>query len=313
MSQASTEDTLRPDELSRSTNSTSSDVDGHFSRAPSRDFLLPLESKCSGSVPFAVSSPFSVSRARLEKRHPSQDGASLKSSLSTSTRVTASSSPGSRIVRDNPQHSKVYSGDYTPGVKYPPRPPKAGNEWVWFPEGYRAERNIVEPFRSRGRPKHPVLWGRIFRTDIYIYSSPTTALGTVESTPEEASHMLEIRIAEEQDYGNAHVIPALSESDNISIKNAQNSKQKLRGLPCISTTYPQFQSPSGKLEGLNCKAKRGIEEGLIKKREKARYRCLKFRINYLYFLDNPYWILLCKVPSIYHHKRQRLFKVPRAL
>jgi parafibromin len=216
-----------------------------ISPTPQREFLLPLESKGSGPVP--------------PPPHP----------------------PDSRTVRDNPQNSKVYSGDYTPGVKYPPQPPKAGNEWVWSPEGYWAERNIVEPFHSRGRPKHPALWGRISSGPKYINSSPTTASGTVGRAPEEASYMSEILIAAEQDYGNAHDIPALSECDSSSIRNAQNSKQQIRGLSYISPTYPQFLSPSGEPEGLYCRAKRGIEEGLMKKREKVCHRCLIFRINCL--------------------------------
>lgn len=49
----------------------------------------------------------------------------------------------------------------------PPRPPKDGQEWVWFPEGYWAERPIVE---LKAPSKNPI-FRRRSKTHVYALSS----------------------------------------------------------------------------------------------------------------------------------------------
>ena len=128
----------------------------------------------------------------------------------------------------------------------PPRDAREGYEWVWFPDGYWAERQRVEkhPKIKISKPKWfnraPQNEGSISST-VPSTLSPSNRLLTstsFDSRPQES--ILDVR----------HISDAGS-YDSQSSKIAQSLKY-------ISPTYPHFKSPSGEPEGLYCKTKRGL-------------------------------------------------------
>ncbi|KAH7031237.1 uncharacterized protein B0I36DRAFT_349340 [Microdochium trichocladiopsis] len=67
------------------------------------------------------------------------------------------SSAGARSSLLNPEHSPPVQEREL--IVDPPRPAKQGMEWVWYPAGYWAEREIIaQPARERGTRHHR--WGR---------------------------------------------------------------------------------------------------------------------------------------------------------
>lgn len=87
-----------------------------------------------GSISLAMSlssSPWYQGKERRRSSLPSLGGAVLDGSLS---RVPSISGASVRNSKDNSLRG-VYDLD-------PPRPPKEGYEWVWYPEGYWAERKF---------------------------------------------------------------------------------------------------------------------------------------------------------------------------
>jgi parafibromin len=146
-----------------------------------------------------------------------------------------------------------------------PRPAQEGYEWVWFPQGYWAERFIIETKPSSKRTGR-FWWGRDSKRR-------TLAL------QEQGTELLIKQIPRRSSEGRPHVLwtqssPASRKPSGSWKKDNGNSNKEAfspwaRGLHFLSPTYPHFISPDGEPEGLYCKAKRGWESGLSPKRKKV--------------------------------------------
>jgi hypothetical protein len=88
------------------------------------------------------------------------DGSSLKSGHTSArrgnTRTHSEDSRGTYTTsKDSNPSSSGHSFD-------PPRPPRPGFEWVWFPEGYWAERPVLGSPISSPRDRNSSIWARRF-------------------------------------------------------------------------------------------------------------------------------------------------------
>lgn len=128
----------------------------------------------------------------------------------------------------------------------PPRPPKEGMEWVWFPEGYWAEREHFESPRRKG--ELPRKWFNRSPSIGRRRSSSSVAQKLAQFTSSlEISRLVDTQRSETS-------ISAMSKGSD-----AESRLEKLRmGFSYMSPTYPHFISPSGEPEGLYCKTKRNL-------------------------------------------------------
>jgi parafibromin len=227
---------------------------------PDPSFLLRRQKTNKSSQP-DDSEPVSPRFGATTSRQKHHSGGSNKSILEINTNsVTSSLSLGSKFPPNvSDWNEKVQwetrssSGDFPPRhAADPPRPAREGYEWVWFPEGYWAERERPESYlkiqksrkwfhKSQDRQSNPSSLSRDLRgnkttndTDLpEIKTGSTTSHGSSSR----ASQTMEVR-------------------DNGT--DTPGSKIK-KGLQYVSLTHPHFVSPTGQPEGLYCKVKRGIE------------------------------------------------------
>ena len=145
-------------------------------------------------------------------------------------------------------------------VADPPRPPRNGYEWVWFPEGYWAERegpdNALRNQKSRG-------WFRKSPDRRSNPSSLSKGLGSGQRIPNEAD-VPGIKIGSNTLYDSSSRASLNTAEEKPGNIETQSSKIK-RSLQYVSPTYPHFISPRGQPEGLYCKVKRGIERKAVSK------------------------------------------------
>jgi hypothetical protein len=146
------------------------------------------------------------------------------------------------------------------GGMEPPRAPKPGWEWVWFPQGYWAEREITEPTRSPKWNKSP-MWRGLSYGKKSAGTSPSNGQGTASSTPEQEVQVrqsFEVTYAKDSDETSAS---PPSQIVRRATGASQASSKIIQGLKYVSPTYPHFVSPTGQPEGLYCKAKRNLGVG----------------------------------------------------
>jgi hypothetical protein len=174
-----------------------------------------------------------------------------------------------RSVSDDWRHR----GDETkPRVVHdPPRPPMEGYEWVWFPEGYWAERQRLKLGRPGSGSKFRLQWKR---------KSPASGKKTIgPQSSREAAEFGSMQESSEFPLPQSAAVASSSKKDaQCGTGEPGNSSKILRGIQYILPTYPHFVSPTGEPEGLYRKAKRGIGKGLIRKRKKVcpdnGWRCI---------------------------------------
>jgi hypothetical protein len=152
------------------------------------------------------------------------------------------------------------SGDFAPRHSAdPPRPAREGNEWVWFPEGYWAERE---------KPKSSL---RKEKSRKWFYKPPERESNTSSPsksqkgnrTPTETD-LPRIRIGSATSHGSTQTAEDKS-------RTPESPKSRIRrSLKYVSLTRPHFTSPTGQPEGLYCKVKRGIEEKVTNKPRMVR-------------------------------------------
>lgn len=151
--------------------------------------------------------------------------------------------------RSNGESSSRNSSD-------PPRRARQGMEWVWFPEGYWAERNKVDlcsSSRGSSRDPHRHWFSRA------PAQKGSTSSGTEKSIFSFNSHEPSTAIT-----STARTFSDLSGASKASY--GENSLGKLKvGLTYINPTYPHFMSPEGIPEGLYCKTKRNVEGRFVPK------------------------------------------------
>jgi parafibromin len=130
----------------------------------------------------------------------------------------------------------------------PPRPPREGFEWVWFPEGYWAERE---------RPEHSI--GKHKR---HWFNKSSDRQGSGSSPPKSRSAS--------KTPGGSHKSYASSSrgshmmDDKVGEMDTPGNKLR-KGLQFVSPIHPHFTSPTGKPEGLYCKVKREIGSRVMSK------------------------------------------------
>lgn len=259
-----------------------------------------LDSKTLQSITTSPQPPRLSTTSRLSRSGKSvttYDGASVRSQSSIPSHLYASSGssgsrPGlsprsiSRSANDVSQSqsyvsqsSSQYSSSYSSIGTDPPRQPKPGYEWVWFPEGYWAEREIVG-FATMSK------WARRAANESQpsIQSSEVGPgmPGTLqsESNPEwKHPHTGSPTDPTPPNIGKAR--PKLSRRASGSTMSRMSFKGAVLGkLSSISPAYPLFKGPDGWPEGLYCKTMRvlGGEGG----RRKVRRRKVSLQPSYRY-------------------------------
>lgn len=133
----------------------------------------------------------------------------------------------------------------------PPRPAKRDMEWVWFPQGYWAERPVIHtaiyPTSVAQRSN--------LRNPFSRKSRKTSTLSIAESTK-----TLEL--------SNVKSRRSTSVSHKPRKSDAEQALAKLKvGLTYIDPTYPHFMSPHGIPEGLYCKTRRNVGKRFSLKRK----------------------------------------------
>jgi hypothetical protein len=142
----------------------------------------------------------------------------------------------------------------------PPRKAKDGYEWVWFPAGYWAERNISDTV-VKGKPISQRKW----RSSSHSH----------ESKRGNDSSRYEKTLSSHIDTSRNKPLPTTSKASTIVSKDSDlhhdresgmsqrthRGSKILRGFNYMSPTYPHFVSPEGTPEGLYCKTKRTLEIG----------------------------------------------------
>jgi parafibromin len=141
----------------------------------------------------------------------------------------------------------------------PPRPPREGHEWVWFPEGYWAEREM-----SRTSAKSAGSKWLSFSPD---RKSRKSSASNHSRGPSKAPTPPKV-IFEGSETPSSTTSKSQVPSESGS-RDAQGNKI-LKGLQYLSPVYPHFIAPSGEREGLFCKARRNL--GVVPKPKMVRYR-----------------------------------------
>ncbi|KAG0649142.1 Cell division control 73 [Hyphodiscus hymeniophilus] len=137
----------------------------------------------------------------------------------------------------------------------PPRPAREGFEWVWFPEGYWAERKKSS---SHVRKKESRKW---FRQPLERQGNqsppPTSAKGSMTPSDSDIS-----QINVERNASNSSSSQTSHIADDKVISPSTPGSRIKKGLSYVSPTHPHFTSPAGQPEGLYCKVKRGVGIGI---------------------------------------------------
>ena len=128
---------------------------------------------------------------------------------------------------------------------HPPRSAREGCEWVWFPEGFWAEREqLAAPQEANKRRK--LRW--FDRSSKYKGNIDEGNLAILPDGRLTSSHSFDVCTGRQNISGNRQ---------RSGSQSSQSSKI-IRGLQYMSPTYPHFKSPAGKPEGLYCRAKRVV-------------------------------------------------------
>lgn len=192
-----------------------------------------------------------ASRPGLSIRSVSRTGESLRSSSSL--------------------FSSQHSSHYQSIAADPPRQPKDGHEWVWFPEGYWAEREIVG-FATMSK------WARRAANESAASVSSLDVgpgmPGTAQS--EHSSIWVDPATGSPKDMGEKkHARPKLARRTSVS--TSRSIKDTV--VEKLSHISP-FKGPDGSPEGLYCKTMRVL--GGEGNRRKVRRRRVSLQLMYIY-------------------------------
>lgn len=166
---------------------------------------------------------------------------------------TSTASSEYRITRmlggnnDGPQHTPRTIAD-------PPRPPKPGMEWVWFPAGYWAERPIVvDAVASQGTIRRGSSRRWFMRTNDRRSSSRS-----------QIDFDMSTKLRQDV------VRKSSAQSQKPRRSEAESVLEKFRAsLSFIDPTHFHFTSPEGVPEGLYCKTRRNFGQHRGKKHKKV--------------------------------------------
>lgn len=165
------------------------------------------------------------------------------------------------------------------GSADPPRPAHQGCEWVWFPEGYWAEREVFatsQPIKPSSKQRSKLIWRRRSRGTGNGGRMSAKDSGDNSPVQEGISSNNSQTDSPAAKHRTFQPSPKASEASNTATTGTDHSKL-VRGFMQMSPTYPHFISPSGEPEGLYCKTKRGFGVGLLDKRKKVNQmlKCVK--------------------------------------
>lgn len=152
----------------------------------------------------------------------------------------------------------------------PPRPAREGLEWVWFPEGYWAERPLlvtlpaVRPMARPApltQPVPPVFRWRSRRSKSQRRSRDRDVVdSTYDDVPDGSPGS---NSSWKQSFPSFSIARkhsgTTSTTDQTSVRSIPAVRRITRGLSYLSPTYPHWTSPDGDPEGLYCKTKRNIK------------------------------------------------------
>lgn len=227
---------------------------------PSQEFYRRRRSIGNSSIPDdSESSPKSF--PVTTKHQPTNESSGAKpSNLEVSQHSpTTSLSLGSRYIPNvsdwNDKTHRVArsssDGDsfwHTTDTRDPPRPAREGHEWVWFPEGYWAEREKPDQHL-----KHSRTIGRFQGRKSADRNDPSVPPKGVKSEKPSAVDIDGPRIK----IGSNKFRGESSQNSQMTEPTTPASRIKM-GLSYVSPVYPHFTSPTGQPEGLYCKVKRRI-------------------------------------------------------
>lgn len=143
-----------------------------------------------------------------------------------------------------------------PGSTEPPRPAKAGFEWVWFPAGYWAERPAIEIVRPVPRKAAEVLERPIL---------PTRSASDRSVSPGWVSHKVRSRSKTSRRSPSSH-----SELDESETGSTSSRRKLVRGITFRPSSHSQLVAAGGQAEGLLGWTRRGIKSGLKVRRKEVR-------------------------------------------
>ncbi|KAM3085194.1 hypothetical protein ACMFMG_003623 [Clarireedia jacksonii] len=143
----------------------------------------------------------------------------------------------------------------------PPRPAREGHEWVWFPEGYWAERERTAFHDPRAIPKRR----KSTRIITWFKSNQRSNTGSEDSWSPKSS-----RRPPGSSFSKKSSRKSGRESNSGSAISLSKSERFFKGLQSISPLYPRYISPSGQPEGLYCKTKRSIAAPFVRMSNRSR-------------------------------------------
>lgn len=143
----------------------------------------------------------------------------------------------------------------------PPRSPRAGCEWVWFPEGYWAEREIRLPRKAASRQKW---WNRSPERKSRSSTKTESNLKTMPTTDLPIINIGSLRLRKSSTTKQVDISASTSRKSSSGIRiqsiNNQTEIQSKKRVPAYCTTIP----PKEHL-GLYCRAKRTVRSRFMQK------------------------------------------------
>ncbi|KAG4030121.1 hypothetical protein MFRU_013g01450 [Monilinia fructicola] len=134
----------------------------------------------------------------------------------------------------------------------PPRPAREGYEWVWFPAGYWAEREVPAILSPQSNPEGR----RNSKGFLFSRATDRKSNDSEDSTSPRGSRRFwgsfSSRVAKQ------YTAQSFKGSTNGSAMSSSKSERFLNSLQSMSPTHPRYASPSGEHEGLFVKTKRNI-------------------------------------------------------
>lgn len=190
-----------------------------------------------------------------KRRKPTSDH-SVGTSLSASTPHRSSTPWSLRRASDTTPSScgfKLHPAD-------PPRPPREGQEWVWFPEGYWAERERPDATGSKQMPGFSKWWNRSPER-----SRHSPQIDTISNTPDKPD--LPKSKVDSPGSKRPSSFPSRRASEHVT-----ESRQKgIYGFNFSEEERPYTNFPASPREGLYCRAKRNIKEQILQRPRTVEY------------------------------------------
>jgi len=192
-----------------------------------------------------------------KRRHSSLYGSSKRHegrrNRSGVLRLSSSTASSERRITEMVQSNNDGALHRLDIITDPPRPARAGMEWVWFPAGYWAERPFLEITISA----QSTVWRRSSKRWFMRAPGRRFLVQNADFDTDQQSRHDKSRKSSSQSRE-----PRKSEAESIL--------ERVRaGLAYMHPTHPHFTSPEGLPEGLYCKTRRTLGEHLGAKSRKV--------------------------------------------